>query len=296
MAAFYFRVFYLLIYNTMFGTLWGIINRLLPVLVSYIFFYAVQTIFFSVVAELAFRQLPLYNTFDNAFYSLFYSGFGFFDYDDFEEETQFGYMFGMLFILAFLISNLGLITSIFTSVIVVLYDEYYKHKSIFTMLETLRVRPVMQADKEYSALISLPPPTNGLLLFLAPFLMTNNNPELLNKSILWIAYTPILISSFMAFAAYSVILLPITYVKMFFHKMVMIFVYSKSYRVSRADKFMRWIFFTMVGPFRLTANLCMDLIAFVQHCTLQDLKKTRVQIREKPLTKETLNMASSYFK
>ena len=85
-------------------------------------------------------------------------------------------MFGLLFMLAFLIANLGLITSIFTSVIVVLYDEYYKHKSIFTMLETLRVRPVMQADKEYSSLVSLPPPVNGLLVFLAPFLMTTKNP------------------------------------------------------------------------------------------------------------------------
>jgi len=131
------------------------------------------------------------------------------------------------------------------------------------MLETLRVRPVMQADKEYSALISLPPPINGLLLFLAPFLMTNNNPELLNKSILWIAYLPILIMSFLLFTLYNVILLPITYVKMFFHKLVMIFVYSKSYRVGRADKFMLWIFFTMVGPFRLFANLIMDLVAFV---------------------------------
>lgn len=207
--------------------------------------------------------MPLYNTFENAFYSLFYSGFGFFNYDQFEKESQFGYGFGMIFILGFLVCNLGLVTSIFTSVIVVLYDEFYKHKSIFTMLETLRVRPVMQADKEYSALISLPPPINGLLLFLAPFLMTNNNPELLNKSILWIAYLPILIMSFLLFTLYNVIILPITYVKMFFHKLVMIFVYSKSYRVGRADKFMLWIFFTMVGPFRLFANLIMDLVAFV---------------------------------
>ena len=185
-------------------------------------------------------------------------------------------MFGLLFMLAFLVANLGLVTSIFTSVIVVLYDEFYMHKSIFTMLETLRVRPVMQADKEYSSLVSLPPPMNGLLFFLAPFLMTTKSPELLNKVILWVAYLPLLIMSFMVFAFWNVLLIPICYIKMFFHKMIMIFVYSKSYRVSRADKFMLWIFFAIVGPFRLTANVIMDLIAFVQHCCLQDLKKTRV--------------------
>ena len=103
---------------------------------------------------------------------------------------------------------------------------------------------------------------------------------MINKAILWVAYAPILLMSFMIFFLYNAILLPITYLKIFFHKMVMIFVYSKSYRVSRADKFMLWIFFAMVGPFRLLNNFLMDLVAFVQHCTLQDLNKTKVQIRE----------------
>ena len=263
-----FRLFYLFIYNTMFGTLWGIVNRLLPTLLSYILFYFVEIFFFGVIAELAFRRLQLYNTFENAFYTLFYSGFGFFSYRDFEQETQFGYNFGLLFILCFLIANLGLITSIFASVIIVLYDELYKHKSIFTMIETLKVRPVMQADKEYSSLISLPPPLNGLLFFLGPFLMTSKNPEVINKAILWVTYLPLLLLTFGVFFFYNALLLPVTYVKMFFHKMVMIFVYSKSYRVSRADKFMLWIFFVVIGPFRLLNNFIVDLIAFVKHCTL----------------------------
>ena len=79
----WFRLFYLMIFNTMFGTTWGITARLLPTLVSYILFYFVEVIFFALIAELAFRRLELYNTFDGSFYTLFYSGFGFFDYDDF---------------------------------------------------------------------------------------------------------------------------------------------------------------------------------------------------------------------
>ena len=164
------------------------------------------------------------------------------------------------------------------------------------MLETLKVRPVMQADKEYSALISMPPPLNGLLVILGPFLMTSKNPELWNKAILWLTYLPLLLLMFAVFALYNVALLPITYVKMFFHKMIMIFVYSKSYRISRADKFMLWIMFAVIGPFRLLANVIIDLFAFLKHCTLQDLKKTKVQIREKPLHKNTIRMASDYFK
>ena len=292
----WFRLFYIFVYNTMFGTIWGITARLLPTLSSYIIFYLVEIVFFSMVAELAFRRLELFNTFSAAFYTLFYSGFGLYEFDNFEGESQFGYMFGLVFLLCFLISNLALITSILTAVIVVLYEEYYKFKGIFSMLETLRVRPVMQADKDYSALISLPPPLNSLLFFLAPFLLTTKSPEFLNKAILWVAYLPLLIMTFTVFASYSFALLPVTYVKMFFHKMVMIFVYSKSYRVSRADKFMLWIFFAIVGPVRLLANVLVDLVAFLQHCTLQDLPKTKVQIREKPLTKKTIQMAAAYFK
>ena len=63
MAAMWFRTFYLLIFNTMFGTLWGIVNRLLPELLSYIKFYFVEVFFFAMIAELAFRRLAIYNNF-----------------------------------------------------------------------------------------------------------------------------------------------------------------------------------------------------------------------------------------
>jgi len=53
----WFRFFYLFLYNTMFGTIWGITQRLLPTLFSYIFFYFIEVIFFSLIAELAFRRL-----------------------------------------------------------------------------------------------------------------------------------------------------------------------------------------------------------------------------------------------
>lgn len=86
-AIIWFRFFYLFVYNTMFGTIWGITARLVPTLFSYILFYFIEIMFFSLVAELAFRRLELYNTFDRAYYTLFYSGFGFFNYADFEKES-----------------------------------------------------------------------------------------------------------------------------------------------------------------------------------------------------------------
>ena len=44
------------------------------------------------------------------------------------------------------------------------------------MLETLKIRPQTEADKEYSSLISLPTPINVLHMFVAPFLLTSSRP------------------------------------------------------------------------------------------------------------------------
>ena len=163
------------------------------------------------------------------------------------------------------------------------------------MLEKLKIRPVTQADKDYSVLISLPAPLNVILLFLAPFLFVSRNPELWNKVLLWFAYLPILLCSFTVFAVYNIALLPVTALKLFFHKMIMIFIYSKSVRMSRADKFMLWILFAVVGPFRLIANVVLDMIAFLRHCTLQNLKKTKVKISRKNMTKKNLVELNDYF-
>lgn len=61
------------------------------------------------------------------------------------------------------------------------------------------------------------------------------------------------------------ILIPVTYLKLFFHKMIMIMVYSKAYRVSRADKFMNFVVFIPFGPFILLANMIVDLKHFLSH-------------------------------
>ena len=104
---------------------------------------------------------------------------------------------------------------------------------------------------------------NVLLLILAPFLLTSKNPELWNRVILWVAYLPILIVTTLLFVVYECLLYGLAFVKVLFHKMIMIFIYSKSYRVTKADKFMLWIFFAMVGPFRLLFNIATDTVAFV---------------------------------
>lgn len=184
--------------------------------------------------------------------------------------------------------------SLFTSMMVTLYSAYVEKQTVYHMLETLKIRPQTSPDKRYSALISLPPPINVILVFFAPILLCTKNPELWNKVILWIAYLPVLCVSFILFILYTAALLPLSFVKLFFHKMIMIFMYSKSYRVHKSDKFMQWVIFAVIGLFRITANFFVDLIAFVKHCVMSDLKKTKVMLRQRPLSQHSLKMVAKY--
>jgi len=153
--------------------------------------------------------------------------------------------------------------SLFTAMMTTLYGAFVEKQTVFYMLETLKIRPQTQSDRNYSALISLPAPLNVLLLVLGPFLATSFHSQRFNNIILWIAYLPVLIVTFTIYLVYTTALLPLCMVKMFFHKMVMIFMYSKSYRVHKSEKFMQWVMFLAIGPLRLTSNFLVDLVAFV---------------------------------
>ena len=73
------------------------------------------------------------------------------------------------------------------------------------MIETLKVRSITQADKNYSVLISLPAPFNFLLLFMAPILLTSKDPAKVNERCLYIAYLPVLFFTTILFVAVEVI-------------------------------------------------------------------------------------------
>ncbi len=101
-------------------------------------------------------------------------------------------------------------------------------------------------------------------------------------------YLPILAIATIVFVIYNVVLWPFAYLKLFFHKLVMIMVYSKSFRVSRADKFMNFVLFTAFGPFLLFLNILLDTKNFVLHMLLKDLYKTKHKTSDQTISKENL--------
>ena len=175
----------------------------------------------------------------------------------------------------FLVCNIGIILNIFIAVIAVLYDGYAEHRNVYQMLETLKIRSTTQADKDFSSLISLPTPINFLHIFVAPFLLTSSRPQRVNECMLTIGYIPVMVGVTLVFTVYNLLLVQVGYVKLWWHKLIMIYVYSKSYRVSRADKFITFCWFWIFGLLTLTLSAFTDLYYFVRHLWLRDLIKTQ---------------------
>lgn len=260
------RAIFLLRYNQYLGKLTGVVQTMLVDIAVYFAYFLLEILFWALLLQLATVANMHDMSLSECYTLLFYAAFGQFDFAILSNFDSFGYYFATGFFVIYLIVNIGLFLSLFNSMVVKLYEEFFKNEEIYHIMETLKIRPQTQADKEYSALISLPPPLNVFLFFLAPFLLTSKNPEIWNKVILWVAYLPILVLATTVFFVYNVLLLPLAYVKLFFHKLVMIFVYSKSYRVSKANKFILTVIFIPVGPIRLICNVVVDTIAFVSHC------------------------------
>ena len=162
-------------FNRFLGPMIGIIKRMIPEITLFFVIYIINLTMFSFVAEAAFIGLEEYNTWSKAFRTLFYASFGTFSFERIE-NCRLGIKFGVSFLLVFLIINIGLFMKLFVSIITVMYQIYQKNQNVYQMIETLRVRPATQADKTYSVLISMPPPFNILLFFLAPFVISSKNP------------------------------------------------------------------------------------------------------------------------
>lgn len=106
---------------------------------------------------------------------------------------------------------------------------------------------------------------------------------------------PILVVATCLYLAIEILMWPFVYVKMVFHKLTMTWVYSRTYRSSRADKFINFVFYFFFGPFFIVANTFIDLIYFVKHMIRFDLQKIKHKTRFDTLTKDNLQLIYKEF-
>ena len=150
-----------------FGRLWGVISKILSTLVVYFCFYLVQIMIWAAIVQLSFSRMDQFHRFADALKNMLYASVGNFDFTIFE-DSGYNVLWGTTFFVVFMILNVGLYISLFMAIVTSLYGNFAENARIYHMLDTLHVRPVTEAEKEYSALVSLPAPLNVLHLLLAP--------------------------------------------------------------------------------------------------------------------------------
>jgi hypothetical protein len=274
-------------FNEHLGRFISIVRNILPQLFYFFLLYLVNVTIFSMIASVSFYELPGYVSFMGTFRTNFFASFGSFDFNELG-KSRIGYYYGAGYLIFFVVCNIGLFSSLFIAVVTTVFQEFEPDSNIYYMIETLKVRSITQADKNYSVLISLPAPLNFLLLFIAPALLTSKEPAKVNEWALKIAYIPILATSSLIFLAVEIVMWPFVYVKMFFHKLTMVWVYSKSYRISRADKFVNFLTYFLIGPFVIVGTTFADFFHFWRHALMTDLKKTKHKMRSRQMKKENL--------
>lgn len=109
-----------------------------------------------------------------------------------------------------------------------------------------------------------------LNLTLGTLVLSNKSPRL-NRIVQHIYFFPVLLGVLLIFLAYQLFILPVAYVKMFFHKFALVVnnpqgvgAKSKSNRLGYA------VLWTFVGPFILMANYFVDIYWFFKHVYLTE--------------------------
>jgi hypothetical protein len=105
-----------------------------------------------------------------------------------------------------------------------------------------------------------------------------------------------MIGTTIVFMVYNILLVPICFLKLWWHKLIMVYVYSKSYRVSRADKFITFCLFWVFGLVTLTLNTFTDIYFFLRHLWVRDIFKSHHKSNSQQLSKGHIDLMTGYFK
>ena len=135
---------------------------------------------------------------------------------------------------------------------------------------TISLRPVYKYDKRYSYYVSAQFPFTVVLVSVLPFVMFYNQPEIVNQFMLHIEYLPFMLSCFFVFFTLNLILLPFTFMKVLFHKLILICKANKSTTIHKIGSFLLYLCF---GLLFLIYQLFADCIAFIRHLYSNNLEK-----------------------
>lgn len=135
------RAIFLLRYNQYLGKLTGVVQTMLVDIAVYFAYFMLEILFWALLLQLATVANMHDMSLSQCYTLLFYAAFGQFDFAILSNFDSFGYYFATGFFVIYLIVNIGLFLSLFNSMVVKLYEEFFKNEEIYHIMETLKVRP-----------------------------------------------------------------------------------------------------------------------------------------------------------
>lgn len=151
------------------------------------------------------------------------------------------------------------------------YKRQVKQRNVLMLMETLSVRAASEADEKYSAAVSPAYPLSILNMLLGTLILSVKSPEL-NRAILLLYYTPVMLVVFALFVAYQFAILPICYAKIVAHKFALVIKNPGGTGAkSPSNRFGYALFFTAVGPLILLLDCICDIYWFLRHLYKTDL-------------------------
>lgn len=240
--------------NSFIGPMIKIIENMLFEIIKFIIIYGLILIVFASSGYLFFIRVEGYSTITDAFISLLSASLGSFDFTPFESKdmvlsTSFGYYFLILYLV---ISNIVLLNFI----IAILANTYNKLIGVSKALyfnEIIKIRNVLECDKYYSSLVSLPIPLNAALIPAYPFIIFCKSKRL-NNLMLHISYLPVMVLGTLCFCLLSIVLWPISYLALLWQNFIDIWE-KGSNGGSRWREFVQFLQMIFKAPFMLVGYM-----------------------------------------
>ena len=226
--------------------------------------------------------------------SVFETSWGSFDFT-IANNGRFGNLTGYIFLVFVVIAVIIILINFLIALFASKYTDLMKNMKAIMMNEALKIRHVTEADEMHSSLISGAFPLSGLNWITPAFMFWPRSPKIANEVILHIQYVPIMLIVTSLFIVYSLIIWPITYLKLIPHKFALIFKKNVIFSGNGANRFGSFWLLFFFGLIILFCNLWVDVYYFVVHLYSYDLERVDDEIKNVPdMSMRTYNKLYAY--
>lgn len=200
-----------------FGPMVKILGSMLVDVIIFLFLFAAILLIFAGSGGILFQELSAYTDMEESLKTLFASSIGEFDYATYDTLTDVKPRYGWIFITVFLLLIAIMLLNFLIAILSSTYSNLEEVKTGLYLRNVINLRQRYAYNRYYSSIVYAGMPTNFMVLFALPFVVSLRS-RMLNKVLMIIEYLTVGIISIFLFLCGVLILLPFAYLILLFHK------------------------------------------------------------------------------